>query len=119
MWLSKQLSASPTGRRAARRGRITGRSGETLTIQSREEHRNAPLLGPYGITALPALGSPAALLELEDGTNACVGTVQPACPALEPGEIRLCSAGGACILLKNDGTIQLNSTVIPAGEGKT
>ncbi|MCI9274082.1 MAG: hypothetical protein HFE39_09055 [Clostridiales bacterium] len=115
MWLSQQLNAAPGGTVFARRGDVTGCQSSAITVRSGEERRGIPLAGPYGVTALPVQGAAAVLLELE-GQAVCAGVEQAVPPGLEPGEIALCSSGGARIILKNDGTIHLNATVIPAAE---
>lgn len=114
MWLLKQLNAFQGGRTDAQRGDVTGYQGSFPTVQAGEEHRNLALVGPYGMTALPAQGAAAVLLNLE-GETVCAGVAHTAPDGLQPGEIQLCSAGGARILLKNDGSIHLNGMVIPAG----
>ena len=64
---------------------------------------------------VPLQGADALSLRLPEGT-AYLGAFQKFPDTLQPGELLLQSAGGACILLKNDGTIVLNDTVIPAGK---
>ena len=45
--------------------------------------------------------------------NVCIGTLSQS-QGLKPGEIKLFSAGGANIVLKNSGEIVINGKVFPA-----
>ncbi len=113
MWLSKQLFPSNPPSPDISRGQATGCRRGALTIQAEEEHRQASFLGPWGIFSVPIQGADVLSLRLS-GESACLGVLQTLPDTLQPGEILLQSAGGASILLKNDGAIVLNGTVIPA-----
>ena len=97
MWLSKQLFPSLSSP-VFSQGKVTASRQGLLTVQGEEEYRQAHSLGPWGIFSDP-LHAADALSQRQ-----------------QPGELLLQSAGGARILLKNDGTIVLNDTVIPAGK---
>ena len=115
MWLSKQLFPSLSSSPAFSQGKVTASRQGLLTVQGEEEYRQAHYLGPRGIFSVPLQGADALSLRLPEGT-AYLGAFQKFPDTLQPGELLLQSAGGACILLKNDGTIVLNDTVIPAGK---
>ena len=72
--------------------------------------QNAPLFAPYGVTAIPPEGEIALFLPMEENA-ACLGVLCGA-EGLVPGEVLLQSAGGARVLLKNNGEISLNGLII-------
>lgn len=79
------------------------------------ERRDQPVFAPRGISYRPCEGDRALLIPV-GGAEACAGVL---CTAgdLEPGELRLSSAGGASIVLKNNGEILLNGLAItPDGQ---
>lgn len=71
------------------------------------ELRGMKVFAPRGIAYRPCEGDRLALLDA-GGTDICIGALSSAAVELLPGELRLCSAGGACIDLKNNGDIVLN-----------
>lgn len=73
------------------------------------EARELPVFGPRGIAWRPCEGDRLLVLPVE-GTDSCVGCYGAA--DLEPGELKLFSAGGARIHLKNNGDITLNGLTI-------
>ena len=68
------------------------------------------IFAPRGVSYLPAAGDSVLLLPI-NGRDICLGVVAPT-TGLEPGEIRLTSAGGASITLTNTGEILLNGAEI-------
>lgn len=108
MWLSQQINQEQAAP-AVRLGEVTACEAEGVTVQAGREHRELLLLLPGGMDAPPALGQQAAVLPLETGA-VCVGVVRS--PGVAPGEVRLYSAGGASLWLKNDGTVVINGRVI-------
>lgn len=79
------------------------------------EARGIPVFAPRGISYVPCEGDRLLMLPV-DGTETCVGCLC-AEPGLPGGELKLSSAGGAVILLKNNGEIILNGLRI-SREGK-
>ena len=119
MWLSRKLTEQETG--------FSGESatvtidGSHIAAVSRGEEREIPIVSPGGIAWLPRRGDEVLLLRGGTGGEEryLAGTVQNASPSLESGEIRLFSAGGASIVLKNDGSIELNGNVYVNGHRLT
>ena len=73
-----------------------------------------PLFLPSGYQSLPPEGELGLLLPLGDGYLLAGTACTP--QGLEPGEIRLQSAGGAWIHLKNTGEVLINGlTILPDG----
>ena len=89
--------------------------GARLCVSAAVEERRVESYAPYGYSALPPSGERVLLLPYAQGT-VCAGILcEPG--GLHPGEIQICSAGGARIILKNNGEISLNGlTVTPQGE---
>lgn len=112
MWLTNHLVANQ-GVHTADTAEVTGHDRGAVRALNDREYRKLPLLCPAGICSLPTQGEQAVVLPLAGGAT-CAGVIRPAPEGLQPGELRLCSSGGAEILLKNDGTILLNGRVIPA-----
>lgn len=102
MWLTRQFEQKAGAQVTS--GEVSG--GETLTVTSESVHIAPQLLLPYGFSSTPPSGNQAVLL---NGMCAGVAAVQDS--RLEEGEVCLYSAGGAEILLKNDGTVVINGQV--------
>ncbi len=111
MWLSKQISSEPR-KSVSASGKVTGARGEKVIVQGLDEYRGLPLIAPWGIEYFPPNG--AKILALT-GDGACLGTILEG-SALEPGELRLFSLGGAEILLKNTGEVLINGQSFPKQE---
>lgn len=71
---------------------------------------NIPVVSPYGIVAVPPKGAKAIVLPTGN-TAVCLGTPQKV-EGLEEGELMLFSAGGASVVLKNDGRVIINGREI-------
>lgn len=108
MWLTQQLSAGEGVR--LRSGRVEG--GEEFAVQGEAKFRRPEQLFPYGFASAAAGGGQAVML---DGYCAGISAVPDA--GLAEGEVRLYSAGGAEILLKNNGTVVINGQVFEPKEG--
>jgi len=75
------------------------------------EYRGIPVFAPRGIAYRPCEGDNLLILPV-DGSDTCVGVLSVNDTNLGGGELRLSSAGGACIHLKNNGDILLNGLTI-------
>ena len=73
------------------------------------ESREPPVLGPRGIMWRPCEGDRLLVMPVE-GADTCLGCYGQA--NLEGGELKLFSAGGAVLHLKNNGDITLNGLTI-------
>lgn len=109
MWLTRQLSQGEGLR--MRNGLVN--SGEGFSIQGEKEYRSPEQVAPYGISSRAAGGRQAVMLG-----GYCTGVVAGEDGSIHEGEVRLYSAGGAEILLKNNGDVVINGQVFaaPAGE---
>lgn len=97
----------------AETGFITS-SGDAVEVNGTAQQRAVMYLPP-GVEALPAAGQRALIFPCGGGT--VCGGVRADTSGLLPGEIRLRSVGGAKIILKQNGDIELNSVRITR-EGK-
>lgn len=100
MWLAKQMK-KPRETKLSR-GQVAG-GGQGARIQGDREYRSPELLFPYGFSSAAAEGRQAVLLD-----GVCAGVASAPDQDLAQGEVRLYSAGGAEILLKNTGEVVIN-----------
>ncbi len=107
MWLTRQL-ASSTGIRL-RNGQVEG--GGEFAVQGEVRFRQPEQLFPYGFASAAAGGRQAVMLD-----GYCAGLSATPDTSLAEGEVRLYSAGGAEILLKNDGAVVINGQVFEPKE---
>lgn len=113
MWMGKQLSAAARLRQeehAQAEVGIATMSGSPAAVHSRGEERALPLFGPAGIAWMPRAGEQVLVIKggCEQDESCVAGVELTNAPAtMQPGELYLCSAGGASVYLKNDGRIEL------------
>lgn len=112
--MSLPENSSARGNHFIKNASVLSTRGSTITVATEEGRQVLRLLSPYGVFSIPPIGSETFYLDSQsEGT--CLGiTVPDEMP--EPGEILLKSAGGAFILLKNNGEVIINGLVIsPSG----
>lgn len=85
--------------------------GATVT-EGRDVTEGMPVFAPCGVSFVPAEGERLLLLPFED-YYVCVGALT-APDGLLAGELRLRSAGGAYLTLKNSGEVEINGLVVGA-----
>ena len=114
MWLSKMLSknAAATG---AEKGSVTISNGSSLEAGATASARNIGVYSPYGYISAPPVGEEIIVIPSLDG-QVTIGSKQKEMP-IESGEVKITSLGGASILLKNDGTVVINDSLIIDREG--
>lgn len=108
MWISKRITQQNKNEMGAISGEITGVQSETVNVQNSNEYREISTIAPAGIAYVPVEGAKTVVLPMAD-TAVCVGVITED-KNLQPGELMLYSAGGASILLKNDGTVWINGS---------
>ena len=89
---------------------MTASSSGSLSASTSNERFGRGCVAPYGIAYVPPKGATAVVLPTEAGAMA-LGVEMPH-ESLEPGELMLYSAGGARIVLKNDGSVQINGRTV-------
>lgn len=107
MWLTSFMAKTIKNDRSASAGSITGTKDGRVEVDCASRHINLPVIAPYGIVYVPPVGAQAVLVSTQSG-DACVGVVNQGVEDLRQGELMLRSAGGASIVLKNDGTVLIN-----------
>lgn len=113
MWISKKMASIRKNISDENSlGEITDSIGSNVTVQSASEYREIPLIAPYGIAYVPDSGDETVVIPVL-GKRICLGTLVQD-KNLDPGELMLFSKGGAKIILKNDGTVVINDTIIQA-----
>ncbi|MGN0503939.1 MAG: hypothetical protein ACI4HJ_02705 [Ruminococcus sp.] len=106
MWITRYMNESSGDRKAASLGSVTSNVGTGVEVNASASFRNLPLVTPFGVEYVPPLGESALVTEAES-RRVCMGVLKSAPKNLLPGELRICSQGGASLTLKNDGRILL------------
>ena len=105
VWLTK-WSGYESGAKI-RRGQVSS-TGQGLRVQGESEYNSPEMLFPYGYSSAAADGKQAVMLD-----GVCAGIAASLDGELSQGEVRLYSAGGAEILLKNTGEVVINGQSFP------
>ncbi|MCR5206856.1 MAG: hypothetical protein K6C14_00075 [Eubacterium sp.] len=108
MWLSRKMNKSAT-QPFAEKGEVTLASRNNWEADASKNVRNISCYLPYGFTSIAPVGEEVLILEASDGSVA-LGVKAPV-GTLNAGEIKISSSGGACIELKNDGSVIINKTL--------
>lgn len=106
MWLIKYISSNTKKPGTASMGGIANSNDGRVQVNADTAHIKTPVIAPFGIAYVPPAGQDSVVLPLDRG-SVCIGTVMKSKP-LKPGEIMLFSAGGASLLLRNDGKVLIN-----------
>lgn len=109
MWLSRKVQRQEKDVRT-QKGRVTISSPERIEAGSTVSEHNIGLCQPYGYSARPPVGEEVFIIQSSDGQ--AVAGVRSEAQHLDSGEIRLKSKGGATLILRNDGSVEINSLVI-------
>ncbi len=110
MWITQRISQS-VRETAAENGRADAFQNMELSATGSARRQNVPLYAPAGLSSIPSPGAQVMLLPCA-GETVCTGVRMTDLQGLQPGEIRLYSAGGASLTLKNSGEIELNGITI-------
>lgn len=109
MWLLDYVTRNSFSKTDPSCGDVTNCSMGNVAVNTALEHRDMPIVAPYGVVYNPPVGEKSVVLPLTK-EQACVGVVSPD-KGISEGELMLYSKGGAYILLKNDGTVEINGKV--------
>lgn len=102
MWLTRQLQPGEGLR--MRNGLV--QSGDQFLVQGEKKFQSPEQVAPYGLSSRADSGKEAVMLG-----RYCAGVVTDTDSKISAGEVRLYSAGGAEILLKNNGDVVINGQV--------
>lgn len=109
MWLLDYVTRNSFSKTEPSCGDVTAFSMGNVAVNSSLEHRDVPVVAPYGIAYNPPVGETSVVLPLTK-EQVCLGVVSKD-KNLEEGELMLYSKGGATIVLKNDGSVVINGKV--------
>ncbi len=101
------MASEKERREQGKTGKVTSAGSSKVIVQGDGEYRGLRLAAPWGIEAIPPEG--AKVLVLTESAM-CLGAVLEE-SGLQPGELRLFSAGGAEICLKNNGDVVINGQI--------
>ena len=104
MWLMNYITKNSITAPKAEKGGVKS-SGNTVSVDSSEEHRGIKCCVPYGFASVVPVVLPLANGEVSLGVLA--KNVE-----LDEGEVMLSSKGGASIVLKNDGRVLINGKAV-------
>ena len=104
MWLLDYITKNSLKDAKSSKGDVTFSDADSVCVTSSLEHRNVSIVAPYGIHYNPPVGEQSVVIPV-DGEFVSLGVVSQGAQSLSEGELRLCSKGGAEIVLKNDGTV--------------
>ncbi len=107
MWINEYMTGRSFGANTAFSGEIRAANHGNVAVSATRDYGAVPLIAPAGIAYVPTAGSPTMVVEGAGGA-VCLGVIAPAQAQLEPGELMLYSAGGASIVLKNNGKVLIN-----------
>lgn len=110
MWLTSYMAKNIKGKRPASVGRVSSASGSRVAVEGASPHRDVDVVLPYGFVAVPPSGVKGVTAETESG-QVLLGVIGVSTDELLPGEIMLCSEGGASLVLKNNGQVIINGKV--------
>lgn len=113
MWISKRIAASNVDYKNLD-GEVTYSSSNTVNVQNSSEYRNISFVVPRGVAYSPLDGDKTVIIPVGD-KYICSGVIAED-KNLQPGEIMLYSAGGASLVLKNDGKVFINGVEVKQGE---
>lgn len=118
MWLTEKINEQLRRQTdPALRGTVTV-GGSSAAVWSRGEEREIPVAAPGGYLWHPRRGESVLVLKGgEDGAERYIaGAMAQEAEALEEGEVCICSAGGAKLYLRNDGSFELFGALYVNGE---
>jgi len=109
MWISRQTVKS-SELPLIQTGKVTMSNKNGIEAVSSSPQRNIDIYSPYGYSyALPSGGN--MMIAKCDGRSAATGVLMNS-SELKTGEIKITSASGGYIFLRNDGSVVINGLVI-------
>lgn len=110
MWITDYMAQNSVKQNISGGAEIVSGGENSVDAVGSFIRSGARLVAPCGYAAVPVRGSSAVMLSAS-GEDYCLG-VECSAEGLEPGEIRIRSAGGASIELKNDGKVYINGKAV-------
>ncbi len=106
MWITSYLAKNRI-KDSASAGSIMNCDLTGVEVDASRRYREVPVAAPYGVYCVPPSGEQVVMVHTPS-KDVCMGVISSLSTSLEPGEIMLCSEGGASIVLKNDGSVLIN-----------
>lgn len=107
MWINEYMTGNSFGTQTAVAGEIRSAANGNVGVCSTRDYGSLPLIAPAGIAYVPVIGASTMVMNAAGGA-VCMGVIASPPNNLEPGELMLYSAGGAKIVLKNNGKVLIN-----------
>ena len=111
MWLSEYVTGRSMGAEGSAPGEIRSAGAGSVAVSSTRDFQTIPVIAPAGIAYVPPIGSQTIVLPSAGGA-VCLGVISAPADDLEAGELMLYSAGGASLVLKNDGRVLINGRAV-------
>lgn len=107
MWMNEYIAARSGNREGTAIGQVGDAVNGRVSVSATRDYHRLPMLLPAGIVCIPTQGAPTVVMETPGGA-VCAGVITQPPDDLKPGELMLSSAGGATVVLKNDGRVLIN-----------
>ena len=107
MWINEYVTGRPSAADTTTAGEIRSVNPGGVAVSATRDYGALPMIAPYGIAYVPVTGEQMMVMERPGGA-VCLGVITAPPAELEAGELMLSSAGGARIVLKNDGRVLIN-----------
>nr|WP_316614279.1 hypothetical protein [uncultured Ruminococcus sp.] len=107
MWINEYMTGRSFNTEGASAGEIRSAKNGSVSVSATRDYGALPLIAPSGIAYVPVAGASTVVMEGAGGA-VCLGVIAAPKADLQPGELMLYSAGGAGIVLKNDGRVLIN-----------
>ena len=107
MWMNEYIAGRSLEKEESSLGEIRSSHEGRVGVASTRDYKRLPLVAPAGIAYVPAQGLQTVVVHSSGGA-VCAGVIAAPDEDLEPGELMLYSAGGASIVLKNNGSVLIN-----------
>ena len=107
MWINEYMAGRARNADVATAGEVITANNGRVAVGSTKNYDALPVIAPSGIAYVPVAGASTIVMEGAGGA-VCLGVIAAPPEPLEAGELMLYSAGGASIVLKNDGKVLIN-----------
>lgn len=107
MWINEYMTEQSRKRDVATVGEVMTANNGRVAVGSTKNYAALPMIAPAGIAYVPVAGASTMVME-GAGSAVCLGVIVAPPEQLEAGELMLYSAGGASIVLKNNGKVLIN-----------
>ena len=107
MWINEYMAGNSFSAEPSVSGEIRAADNGSVSVSATRDYGGLPVIAPAGIAYVPVVGSSAMVMQGAGGA-VCLGVAVTPPSELQAGELMLYSAGGASIVLKNNGKVLIN-----------